>query len=134
MKSFMASMIASMLLLIFGHNSPYLIILFMFSDSILVHSISPLYQVLLADYIDEDMTYYSRPKPISTIIYGLVAVLVRPAQSFAPFIVVVILTQFGYKVTVKSFCFILFLILDIFIDNHKFNANASEIRFYSVLY
>uniref|UniRef100_A0A2K6VQY6 Major facilitator superfamily associated domain-containing protein n=1 Tax=Onchocerca volvulus TaxID=6282 RepID=A0A2K6VQY6_ONCVO len=102
MKSFIASMCVSVFLLIFGYDNPYLIILFMFLDSILVHSISPLYQVLLADYIDEDMTFYSRPKPISTIIYGLAAVLVRPAQSIAPFIIVVILAQFGYKEYQKS--------------------------------
>ncbi|MCP9260289.1 RAB27B, member RAS oncogene family [Dirofilaria immitis] len=64
---------------------------------ILVHSIAPLYQVLLADYIDEDLIYYSRQKPISTIIYSLAAVLIRPAQSIAPFIIVVILNHCGYK-------------------------------------
>ncbi|EFO21010.2 hypothetical protein LOAG_07478 [Loa loa] len=97
MKSFIASMIASGFLLIFGYNRPYLIILFMFFDSILVHSIAPLYQVLLADYVNEDMTSFSRQKPISTIIYSLAAVLVRPAQSIAPFVIVMILTHYGYK-------------------------------------
>ncbi|VBB26515.1 unnamed protein product [Acanthocheilonema viteae] len=97
MKSFMASMIASVFLLIFGYNHPYLIILFMFFDSISVHSVAPLYQVLLADYIDEDMIFFSRQKPISTIIYSLAALLVRPAQSVAPFIIVMILTYYGYK-------------------------------------
>ncbi|KAM3720783.1 Transmembrane protein [Dirofilaria immitis] len=97
LKSFVTSIIASAFLLIFGHNHSYLIILFMFFDSILVHSIAPLYQVLLADYIDEDLIYYSRQKPISTIIYSLAAVLIRPAQSIAPFIIVVILNHCGYK-------------------------------------
>uniref|UniRef100_A0A1I7W0F3 Transmembrane protein 180-like n=1 Tax=Loa loa TaxID=7209 RepID=A0A1I7W0F3_LOALO len=69
MKSFIASMIASGFLLIFGYNRPYLIILFMFFDR----------------------------KPISTIIYSLAAVLVRPAQSIAPFVIVMILTHYGYK-------------------------------------
>ncbi|CAG9529713.1 unnamed protein product [Cercopithifilaria johnstoni] len=102
MKSFMASMIASVFVIMFGYNRPYLIILFMFFDSISVHSIAPLYQVLLADYIDEDMALFSRQKPISTIIYSLAALLVRPAQSIAPFIIVMILTHYGYKVTIKS--------------------------------
>uniref|UniRef100_A0A0R3RYN9 Major facilitator superfamily protein n=1 Tax=Elaeophora elaphi TaxID=1147741 RepID=A0A0R3RYN9_9BILA len=69
MKSFMASVTASMFLLIFGYNRPYLIILFMFFDR----------------------------KPISTIIYSLAALLVRPAQSIAPLIIVMILTHYGYK-------------------------------------
>ncbi|KAK6107160.1 MFS/sugar transport family protein [Brugia pahangi] len=97
MKSFIASIIASVLLLTYGYSRPYLIILFMFFDSISVHSIAPLYQVLLADYVDEDMVFFSRQKPISTIIYSLAALLVRPAQSIAPFIIVMILTHFGYK-------------------------------------
>ncbi|VDK88171.1 unnamed protein product [Litomosoides sigmodontis] len=97
MKSFMTSAIASAFLLIFGYDHPYLIISFMFFDSIAVHSTAPLYQVLLADYIEEDMTFFSRQKPISTIIYSLAALLVRPAQSMAPFVIVVILTHYGYK-------------------------------------
>uniref|UniRef100_A0A915PT21 Uncharacterized protein n=1 Tax=Setaria digitata TaxID=48799 RepID=A0A915PT21_9BILA len=96
-KSFMASMITSVFLLIFGYNRPYLIVLFMLFDSISVHSIAPLYQVLMADYADDDMIYFSRQKPVSTIIYSLAALLVRPAQSIAPFAVVMILTHFGYK-------------------------------------
>ncbi|VDN36201.1 unnamed protein product [Gongylonema pulchrum] len=97
MYSFVASIIASTFVLFFGHNQPYVIICFMFFDSIAVHSVAPLFQVLLADFIDEDATHFSRQKPISSTVYSLAALLVRPAQSVAPFVIVMILTQYGYK-------------------------------------
>ncbi|VDN05982.1 unnamed protein product [Thelazia callipaeda] len=59
-KSLIGSVISSFSLMMFGYSRPYLIILFMLFDSITVHSIAPLYQVLLAEYIEDDMTHFAR--------------------------------------------------------------------------
>lgn len=43
--------------------------------------------------------------PISSTVYSLAALLVRPAQSIAPFIIVMVLTHYGYKVGGKNLLF-----------------------------
>ncbi|EGT38839.1 hypothetical protein CAEBREN_21401 [Caenorhabditis brenneri] len=93
--SYIASFLSGFMILL-SHN-PYLIMVFMFIDSITVHMIAPLFNILLSDFVDDDARKNKRPDGIASIIFSLNAVFAKPAQSIAPVIVVYFLDQAGYQ-------------------------------------
>ncbi|VDK46841.1 unnamed protein product [Anisakis simplex] len=93
MTSFILSIVSAIIFSIFAGNRPLLVMLFMFFDSVLVHSIAPLFQILIAEFVDDDAKRLSRSKPISSLIFSLNALLVKPAQSITPVIVLFILGE-----------------------------------------
>lgn len=93
--SYIASFLSGFMI-VFSHN-PYLIMIFMFIDSITVHMIAPLFNILLSDFVDDDARKNKRPAGIASIIFSLNAVFAKPAQSIAPVIVVYFLDQAGYQ-------------------------------------
>nr|CAD2183274.1 unnamed protein product [Meloidogyne enterolobii] len=93
--------ICSAILYIFSSN-PYVVLLFMLVDSITVHSTSPLFNILLSEVIEEDKIRYSRKNPISSLIFSLNALIVKPAISIAPVIIVFLLNRNGYALYQKE--------------------------------
>lgn len=93
--SYIASFFSGFMIVL-SHN-PYLIMVFMFIDSITVHMIAPLFNILLSDFVDDDARKNKRPAGIASIIFSLNAVFAKPAQSIAPVIVVYFLDQAGYQ-------------------------------------
>ncbi|CAK5083717.1 unnamed protein product [Meloidogyne enterolobii] len=93
--------ICSTILYIFSSN-PYAVLLFMLVDSITVHSTSPLFNILLSEVIEEDKIRYSRKNPISSLIFSLNALIVKPAISIAPVIIVFLLNRNGYALYQKE--------------------------------
>nr|CAD2147283.1 unnamed protein product [Meloidogyne enterolobii] len=93
--------ICSTILYIFSSN-PYAVLLFMLVDSITVHSTSPLFNILLSEVIEEDKIRYSRKNPISSLIFSLNALIVKPAISIAPVIIVFLLNRNGYTLYQKE--------------------------------
>jgi len=86
--------------------------------SITVHSTSPLFNILLSEVIEEDKIRYSRKfvykfntkiifvfykrNPISSLIFSLNALIVKPAISIAPVIIVFLLNRNGYALYQKE--------------------------------
>uniref|UniRef100_A0A914HEP8 Uncharacterized protein n=1 Tax=Globodera rostochiensis TaxID=31243 RepID=A0A914HEP8_GLORO len=77
--------------------SPFVIILFMVIDSITVHAISPLFNILFSEVIEDDKTRYSRKSALSSLIFSLNALFTKPAISIAPVVIVYLLNQNGYE-------------------------------------
>lgn len=92
--------------------SPLVIVFFMLVDSVTVHSISPLFNILLAEFIEEDTRQNNRRyvfltalsknptfrSPLSSLIFSLNAFVMKPATSIAPIIIVYFLNRNGYTV------------------------------------
>lgn len=77
--------------------NPYIIMLFMLIDCITVHTIAPLFNIIISDFVDDDTRKNSRPAGIPSIVFSLNALFVKPAQSVAPVIIVYLLNQSGYQ-------------------------------------
>ncbi|KAK6730689.1 hypothetical protein RB195_007264 [Necator americanus] len=84
-------------LIFFFTSDPYLIMIFMLIDSITVHSAAPLFNIVISDFIDDDAKRHSRVSGLSSLVFSLNALFVKPAQSIAPVVVVYILNNFGYQ-------------------------------------
>ncbi|GMR54051.1 hypothetical protein PMAYCL1PPCAC_24246, partial [Pristionchus mayeri] len=94
--SFLLTVIASGVLYLVG-SSPYMVMLFMFVDSVGVHSIAPLFNILISEFIEDDHRRHERSKPLSSLVFGVNALFVKPAQSIAPLAVVHYLNSYGYE-------------------------------------
>ncbi|CAB3408561.1 unnamed protein product [Caenorhabditis bovis] len=88
-------------LLVFS-SSPYLNMIFMIIDSITVHTIAPMFNIIISDFVDEDARKNNRGSGIPSIIFSLNALFIKPAQSLAPVLIVHILNGSGYQEYVKS--------------------------------
>uniref|UniRef100_A0A0N5B0J4 Major facilitator superfamily domain-containing protein 12 n=1 Tax=Syphacia muris TaxID=451379 RepID=A0A0N5B0J4_9BILA len=94
--SFFSSVAVAVFFWLTAFENSYMVIAFFFIDSIMVHSIAPLFQILLAEFVDDDYRRFRRGKPISSIIFSLDALIVKSSQSIAPIIVVHILNAHEY--------------------------------------
>ncbi|XGW20378.1 hypothetical protein V3C99_003852 [Haemonchus contortus] len=83
-------------------DSPYLVMVFMLIDSITVHSAAPLFNIVISDFIDDDAKRHSRRSGLSSLVFSLNALFVKPAQSVAPVLVVYILNNYGYSDYITS--------------------------------
>ncbi|CAJ0594601.1 unnamed protein product [Cylicocyclus nassatus] len=81
----------------FFASDPYFIMIFMVIDSITVHSAAPLFNIIISDFIDDDAKRHSRKSGLSSLVFSLNALVVKPAQSIAPVVVVYILNAYGYQ-------------------------------------
>ncbi|CAI2311786.1 unnamed protein product [Caenorhabditis sp. 36 PRJEB53466] len=88
-------------MIIFSYN-PYFTMLFMFIDCITVHTIAPLFNIIISDFVDDDARKNTRSAGIPSIIFSLNALFVKPAQSVAPVLIVHLLNQSGYQEYLKT--------------------------------
>jgi len=75
---------------------------FMLFDSIVVHTFAPLTNILCADLIDDDMIKHRRSAPVSSVIFGLNALITKPAISIAPMVIVYVLDNYNYELYKKN--------------------------------
>uniref|UniRef100_A0A915CTK2 Uncharacterized protein n=1 Tax=Ditylenchus dipsaci TaxID=166011 RepID=A0A915CTK2_9BILA len=95
MISFGVSIFSSSLY--FLSSNPYIIILFMIIDSICVHSAAPLFNLLLAEFIEDDTVRNERRSRMSSLTFSLNALIMKPAVSIAPVVIVYLLNRNGYE-------------------------------------
>lgn len=88
-------------MIVLSHN-PYLIMLFMFIDCITVHTIAPLFNIIISDFVDDDARKNSRAAGVPSVIFSLNALFVKPAQSVAPVLIVSLLNGSGYQEYLKT--------------------------------
>uniref|UniRef100_A0A1I7UEW9 MFS transporter n=1 Tax=Caenorhabditis tropicalis TaxID=1561998 RepID=A0A1I7UEW9_9PELO len=88
-------------MIIFSYN-PYSIMLFMFIDCVTVHTIAPLFNIIISDFVDDDARKNNRPTGVASVIFSLNALFVKPAQSVAPVAIVYLLNQSGYQNYLKT--------------------------------
>jgi Na+/melibiose symporter-like transporter len=82
---------------LFGKEHTFLIMVFLFIDTVLAQSCFSLYDLALSDIADEDKDKHNRRKPITSMIFGTNALITKPAQSLAPMGVMAILNSNGYQ-------------------------------------
>ncbi|KAK6057000.1 hypothetical protein COOONC_05492 [Cooperia oncophora] len=70
--------------------------------SITVHSAAPLFNIVISDFIDDDAKRHSRRSALSSLVFSLNALFVKPAQSIAPVVIVYILNNYGYSDYISS--------------------------------
>uniref|UniRef100_A0AC35FP73 Uncharacterized protein n=1 Tax=Panagrolaimus sp. PS1159 TaxID=55785 RepID=A0AC35FP73_9BILA len=95
MFSFICSVISSFMFVLSW--SPYVMIFFMIIDSITVHSMSPLFNIFLAEFTEDDAIRNSRKSTLSSVVFALNALIIKPANSIAPVVVVYFLNRSGYE-------------------------------------
>lgn len=94
--SFFLKILMGIFFYIFGLNV-IIIVLFMVLDSTFVGATFNLFNLCISDVIDEDQEKHKRAHPVSSMMFGLNALVTKPAQSIAPMVIVYILKQYGYK-------------------------------------
>ncbi|KAJ1349101.1 hypothetical protein KIN20_004550 [Parelaphostrongylus tenuis] len=82
MTSYALSVLSGLLFLV--SSNPYCVMLFMLIDCITVHSTAPLFNIVISDFIDDDAKRHFRRAPLSSIVFSMNALIVKPAQSIAP--------------------------------------------------
>uniref|UniRef100_A0A1I7XGZ9 Major facilitator superfamily protein n=1 Tax=Heterorhabditis bacteriophora TaxID=37862 RepID=A0A1I7XGZ9_HETBA len=93
--SYLLSVLSSFIYIL--SSNAYITMMFMLIDSITVHSAGPLFNIIISDFIDDDAKRNTRRSPISSLVFSLNALFVKPAQSIAPVIVVLILNNYNYQ-------------------------------------
>jgi len=78
--------------------SPYVIMFFMIIDSITVHSTASFFNIFLAEFAEDDAIRNSRRSTVSSIIFSLNALIIKPASSIAPVVIVFLLNRNGYEI------------------------------------
>lgn len=100
--SFVVKICMAVILFMIGMTYPILIAIYMVLDSTMLGATSCLFNLPVAFVIDNDQKKYNRANPLSFTVFGLNALITKPAQSLAPMITVYLLNQSGYKTGDKS--------------------------------
>ncbi|XP_060587747.1 transmembrane protein 180-like [Ruditapes philippinarum] len=79
-----------------GMGNHWWLMLFMLTESILADGIFLLFNLPLSDIADNDLARYNRRHPVTSMVYGMNALVVKPAISLSPLFVVKILNMYGY--------------------------------------
>ncbi|XP_047142132.1 transmembrane protein 180 isoform X1 [Hydra vulgaris] len=95
--SFLFKILIGGFFFMFGYTSPWLVAAFMILDSTIVSATFSLFNLSVSDIIDHDQICYNRSRPVSSMIFGLNALITKPAQSLAPVIILFLLNKAGYK-------------------------------------
>ncbi|KAL5018795.1 hypothetical protein ScPMuIL_004517 [Solemya velum] len=94
--SFAWKVAAGVVMLMVDSHNPWLLMSFLWLDSSLANATYALFNMPLADLVDEDMDTHHRKHPISSMVFGINKLLVKPAVSLCPMLVVSVLNRFGY--------------------------------------
>ncbi|XP_076458236.1 transmembrane protein 180-like [Babylonia areolata] len=95
--SFVYKMGSGVLMYLLGRSNPWLLMLFILLDTSCTGASYSLFNMPLSDISDHDQVKYNRKHPISSTVYGANALVVKPANSLSPMLVVAILNHFGYE-------------------------------------
>ncbi|XP_067329167.1 transmembrane protein 180-like [Anolis sagrei] len=94
--SFYLEVMAAAAMFFLGVEHYYLLAAYLTGNMVIVQAAFSLFNLPLADIVDEDLKKYKRRSPLSSMVFGTNALFTKPAQSLAPMLVVTILNQFGY--------------------------------------
>lgn len=80
-----------------GPINHWCLMLFLLVDRCLTDSVYSLFNLSLSDIADNDFVRYKRRHPVTSMVYGCNALVVKPAISLSPMFVVKILNTYGYE-------------------------------------
>ncbi|XP_070534775.1 transmembrane protein 180-like [Ptychodera flava] len=85
------------ILLYLSEAHPLFLMIFFVLDTSLPMATSKIFNLLLSDNIDADMERNKRVNPLSSMFFAANAVIIKPAQSIAPIMVVAVLNRNGFE-------------------------------------
>ncbi|XP_042336605.1 transmembrane protein 180-like [Sceloporus undulatus] len=94
--SFYLEGIAAAAMIFLGVEHYYILAIYLTGNMVIVQASFSLFNLPLADIVDEDLKKHKRRSPLSSMVFGTNALFTKPAQSLAPMLVVTVLNQFGY--------------------------------------
>ncbi|XP_076459405.1 transmembrane protein 180-like [Babylonia areolata] len=83
--------------LLIGPGNSWIIMLYMLIDRAFANATFSFFNMPLSDIADADKAKYHRSQPISSTVFGTNALVVKPALSLSPMLVVAILNHYGYE-------------------------------------
>ncbi|XP_045191816.1 transmembrane protein 180-like [Mercenaria mercenaria] len=89
-------MFSGLLYFLTGPINHWCLMMFMLLDSCLVDCVSSMFNLAVSDVADNDVIRYNRRHPATSMVYGINALVVKPAISLSPMLVVSILNSYGY--------------------------------------
>lgn len=95
--SFVYKICSGFVMYTIGPSNPWILMLFIMLDTSCTGVSYSLFNMPLSDISDHDREKYNRKHPISSTVYGANALVVKPANSLSPMLVVAILNSFGYE-------------------------------------
>ncbi|XP_052815093.1 transmembrane protein 180-like [Mya arenaria] len=91
------SMVLGLAFLILGPINHWCIMAFLLIDYCLANSVYGLFNLPLSDIADKDLVRYGRRHPVTSMVFGSNALVVKPAISLSPMFVVWMLNKYGYE-------------------------------------
>ncbi|XP_074642202.1 transmembrane protein 180-like [Tubulanus polymorphus] len=85
-----------------GRSSIILYAIYLLLEGCVSTLVAGPFALMFSDVIDEDCLKYKRRHPISAMVFAGNALIVKPAQSFAPMITVAIFNAYGYEKLPKN--------------------------------
>ncbi|KAK6170848.1 hypothetical protein SNE40_019144 [Patella caerulea] len=95
--SFIWKIFAGIIMFMLGRQYIIIMMIYILVDSALASAAASFFNIPLSEIADHDMYKYGRSHPITSMVYGTNALIVKPAQSLCPMLTVAILNRYGYE-------------------------------------
>ncbi|VDI44223.1 Hypothetical predicted protein [Mytilus galloprovincialis] len=96
-SAFVYIVFAGFVMLHIGQDHPWCLMVFLLADNCASGATFSLFNMPLADIADDNKSKYNRKQPISSTVFGISALLSKPALSLSPMVTVSILNHYGYS-------------------------------------
>ncbi|CAG2230915.1 transmembrane protein 180-like [Mytilus edulis] len=96
-SAFVYIVFAGVVMLHIGQDHPWCLMVFLLADNCASGATFSLFNMPLADIADDNKSKYNRKQPISSTVFGISALLSKPALSLSPMVTVSILNHYGYS-------------------------------------
>lgn len=83
---FFLKLILSVIMLLAGPDQIYLLCIFIASNRVFTEGTCKLLNLVISDLVDEDLVMNRRQQAASALLFGMVALVTKPGQTFAPLI------------------------------------------------
>ncbi|XP_048256752.1 transmembrane protein 180-like isoform X2 [Haliotis rufescens] len=100
--NFVWKIVSGLTMAFIGQAHPWLLILFLLADSAYTNLACSFFNLPLSYIADSNMERYNRKHPMSSMIFGTNALVVKPAQSLCPMFIVMVLNMYGYQLLKKG--------------------------------
>ncbi|XP_061857311.1 transmembrane protein 180 isoform X1 [Colius striatus] len=100
---FFLKLVLSIAMLLAGPDQVYLLCIFIASNRVFTEGTCKLLSLVVSDLVDEDLVLNRRKQAASALLFGMVALVTKPGQTFAPLIGTWLLCAYtGYDIFQRS--------------------------------
>ncbi|XP_074648333.1 transmembrane protein 180-like [Tubulanus polymorphus] len=94
--NFISKIFTGLTMYFIGSKYPLVFAVFLLIDTCYTFAAFTLYNISVSDIIDRDKELYNRPHPISSMVFGTNALIVKPAISLSPMFAMSVFNSYGY--------------------------------------